>query len=128
VAGEGVVVVGLGHWFNELGLRVSFWDASSSFFARWFRFSSGAYCYPSSGSCQKSGRICEPSFSFFVSFCSDRQLIPIQHGLLACLAGNFHQILQINGNDESKRTRAHLVLRFSCGSSRLYFLSRIPVL
>jgi len=23
-----------------------------------------------SGSCRKGGRICEPSFSFFVSFCS----------------------------------------------------------
>jgi hypothetical protein len=51
-----------------------------------------------------------------------------QHGLLACLASNFYQILQINSNDESKRTRAHLVLLFGCGSSRLYFLSRISVL
>jgi hypothetical protein len=29
-----VQVVGLGHWFDKFGLRVSFGDASSSFFAR----------------------------------------------------------------------------------------------
>jgi len=45
VAGEGV-----GSWvrslFNKFGLRVSFGDASSSVFARWFCFSSGSYSYP----------------------------------------------------------------------------------
>jgi hypothetical protein len=51
-----------------------------------------------------------------------------QHGLSACLAGNFYQTLQINRNDESKRTRPHLVLLFGCGSSRFYFLSRLPIL
>jgi hypothetical protein len=87
-AGEGVVVVGLGHWFNELGLRVSFWDASSSFFARWFRFSSGAYCYPSSGSCQKvAGFANHPFHSLFPSVRS--AVDSEQHGLFGVLSGQF---------------------------------------
>src|SRR6266496_2138144 len=41
-----VWVVGLGHWFNKFGLRISFGDGSSSVFARWFCLSSGSYSYP----------------------------------------------------------------------------------
>jgi hypothetical protein len=126
VAGEGVAV-GLGHWFNELGLRVSFGDAFLRFLLVGFVFPAALTRIRRPAAARKvAGFANHPFHSLFPSVRSEGD--SDQHGLLACLAGNFYQTLQINGNDESKRTRAHLVLLFGCGSSRLYFLSRIPVL
>jgi hypothetical protein len=87
-AGEGVVV-GLGHWFNELGLRVSFWDASSSFFARWvFVFPAALPPIRAPAAARKVAEFANhPFHSLFPSVRS--AVDSEQHGLFGVLSGQF---------------------------------------